>query len=59
MEAKRCPGRGRSGATVSDSTRSRMKRSAWGSVQAIAVDPGTGELLGAVDPRSGGKAAGY
>jgi gamma-glutamyltranspeptidase/glutathione hydrolase len=30
-----------------------------GDCHAIAVDPRTGELLGAADPRQGGKAVGY
>jgi gamma-glutamyltranspeptidase/glutathione hydrolase len=34
-------------------------RGAIGDCHAIAIDPKTGELLGAADPRSGGKAVGY
>ncbi len=34
-------------------------RGAIGDCHAIAVDPKTGELLGAADPRQGGKAVGY
>jgi gamma-glutamyltranspeptidase/glutathione hydrolase len=31
----------------------------WSEGECIAVDPKTGELLGAPDGRSGGKAVGY
>ena len=34
-------------------------RGSIGDCHAIAIDPKTGELLGAADPRSGGKAVGY
>jgi len=37
-----------------------IKRRAWiGQVEAIAIDPGTGERLGAADPRRQGSAIGY
>jgi len=36
-----------------------VKRRYWGDAECIAVDPKTGELLGASDGRHGGKAVGY
>ncbi len=37
-----------------------IKRRAWiGQVEAVAIDPGTGERLGAADPRRQGSAIGY
>jgi len=37
----------------------RMDREFWGDAECIAVDPKTGERLGASDGRNNGKAVGY
>jgi hypothetical protein len=36
-----------------------LDRDSWGDAECIAIDPKTGERLGASDARNGGKAVGF